>query len=81
MTRIRQALMALLLVVSLLCTSGCAALLLLGIGGAGGYLIKKGEGADRKNSSSIEEVDRKHASNTSGETRTNLALERGGRSQ
>ncbi len=47
MKRMRHAVMAILLVVSLLCTSGCAALLLLGVGGAGGYLIKKGEGKDR----------------------------------
>ncbi len=53
MGRMRQAVMAILLVVSLLCNSGCAALLLLGVGGAGGYLIKKGEGKDRKSSSSI----------------------------
>jgi len=81
MSRIRQAVMAILLVVSLFCTSGCAALLLLGVGGAGGYLIKKGEGKDRKSSSSIEEVDRKHASNTKGESGSRLALETGGTSR
>jgi len=78
MNRMRQAVMAIMLVVSLLCTSGCAALLLLGVGGAGGYLIKKGEGEDRKNSSSIEEVDRKHASNAKGASGSQLALETGG---
>ena len=81
MSRIRHAALAILLVVSLLCTSGCAALLLLGVGGAGGYLIKKGEGKDRKNSSSIEEVDRKHASDTKGESGRQLALEMGGTSR
>ena len=81
MTRIRQAVMAILLVVSLFCTSGCAALLLLGVGGAGGYLIKKGEGDDRKSSSSIEEVDRKHASKTKGESGWQIALETGGKSK
>ena len=81
MSRIKHAVMAFLLVVSLFCTSGCAALLLLGVGGAGGYLIKKGEGQDRKNSSSIEEVDRKHASNTKAESGTQLALETGGTSR
>ena len=81
MGRMRQAVMAILLVVSLLCSSGCAALLLLGVGGAGGYLIKKGEGKDRKSSSSIEEVDRKHASNTKGESGRQLALETGGTSR
>ncbi len=63
MTRIRQTLMALLAAVLLFGTSGCGALLLLGIGGAGGYLIKKGEGEDRRSNSTIEEVDRKHAAN------------------
>ncbi len=78
MSSIREAVMVILLVVSLLCTSGCAALLLLGVGGAGGYLIKKGEGKDRKSSSLTEEVDRKHASNTKGESGRQLALETGG---
>lgn len=51
----------------LLFSSGCAALLLLGLGGAGGYFIKKGEGSDNKKRSSFEHVDPKHASSTEGE--------------
>jgi len=78
MSRIRQAVIATLLAVSLCSTSGCAALLLLGVGGAGGYLIKKGEGEDRKGSSYIKEVDPKHASNTKAVGGRQLALETGG---
>lgn len=36
------------LVASLLFTSGCGALLLLGVGGAGGYMIKKGEETEQQ---------------------------------
>ncbi|MFQ5989495.1 MAG: hypothetical protein ACE5K9_06240 [Candidatus Methylomirabilales bacterium] len=39
------------LVVSLLFSSGCGALLLLGAGGAGGYMIRKGEEGEQQESS------------------------------
>lgn len=48
------------LVASLLFSSGCAALALLGIGGAAGYLIHEGEGANnspkRKRTSHVQTV-------------------------
>lgn len=42
------------LVASLLFTSGCGALLLLGVGGAGGYMIKKGEEPEKQEKSDVE---------------------------
>jgi hypothetical protein len=38
-----RTLLAALIAASILLTSGCGALVLLGVGGAAGYLIKKGE--------------------------------------
>ncbi len=40
MNAIRMTIMAVILCTMFVFTSGCAALLLLGIGGAGGYLIQ-----------------------------------------
>ncbi len=42
------------LVASLLFCSGCGALVLLGAGGAGGYMIRKGEEAEKQESSEIQ---------------------------
>jgi len=74
MKRIRCAIMVVFLCAMLLFSSGCAALLLLGIGGAGGYLIKKGEGEDRKRSSLEEQVDQKVATSTKGAAGQELAF-------
>jgi hypothetical protein len=51
--KLRYSIQVLFLTASLLMFSGCAALLLLGAGAAGGYLIKKGEDAksERRGSS------------------------------
>lgn len=46
--------MMLFLVASLLFSSGCAALLLVGAGGAGGYLIRKGEEAEMEEGSELQ---------------------------
>ena len=46
--------MMLFLAASLLFSSGCAALLLVGAGGAGGYLIRKGEEAEKEEGSELE---------------------------
>ncbi len=59
MKRIRHAALVVSLCATLLLSSGCAALLLLGIGGASGYFIKKGEGEDRKRGSLEEQGDKK----------------------
>jgi hypothetical protein len=42
------------LVASLLFCSGCGALLLLGAGGAGGYMIRKGEKPEKQETSEIQ---------------------------
>lgn len=42
------------LVASLLFCSGCGALLLMGAGGAGGYMIRKGEEPEKQESSEIQ---------------------------
>lgn len=39
------------LIASLLFTSGCGALLLMGAGGAGGYMIRKGEETEKQDRS------------------------------
>lgn len=42
------------LVASLLFCSGCGALVLMGAGGAGGYMIRKGEEPEKKDTSEIQ---------------------------
>ncbi len=42
------------LVASLLFCSGCGALLLLGAGGAGGYMIRKGEDSEKQETSEFQ---------------------------
>lgn len=51
MTKAWKGGLMLCLVVSLLFSSGCGALLLLGAGGAGGYMIRKGEEGEKQESS------------------------------
>ena len=76
MNRIRMTIMAFVLCTMFVFTSGCAALLLLGIGGAGGYLIKKGE--DRKSSVPVEQVDRNQVAGAQDNDQKELALRIGG---
>ena len=81
MKRIRFAVMLASLCSILIFSSGCAALFLLGIGGAGGYLIKKGEGEDRRSNSLVEPADRNHASSIEDENGRQLAWTTGGTSR
>ncbi len=74
MKTIRRAVMVVSLCAMLLFSSGCAALLLLGIGGAGGYFIKKGEGKDRKRGSLEEQGDKKTVYNVKDDAGRKLAL-------
>ena len=76
MNRIRMAIMAFVLCTMFVFTSGCATLLLLGIGGAGGYLIKKGEGKDRKSSAPVEQVDGNQVASVQDENESALQIRR-----
>ena len=81
MNRIRFALVTASLCTLLLFSSGCAALLLLGIGGAGGYLIKKGEGEDRRSSAPEESTEPTHATNVQETNGREVAWSTGGTSR
>lgn len=63
------------LVASLLFTSGCGALVLLGAGGAGGYMIRKGEEPEKQDTSEFQSSAKNRlASLTEGKAGQKVAL-------
>ena len=58
------------LIASLLFTSGCGALLLLGVGGAGGYMIKKGEDSEKHDTSDVQSSSKQKLASLSEAGRT-----------